>query len=177
MTVIIHRDLIPAGMILNAREKQMPTIHFHQTTRLTPEQYVAGLTDFGPNRSRLFGNSADEYLKVHQLSRTQADVTEGSRGIWERLRYDWSDPDHIVLTTIDSNLWGSASGHTYTFTRQPDGTTDIHVVVIREGKNLRGRLLGLVLGTIGRGVLETAFKESVRAIEVRNGVATERHAA
>ena len=155
----------------------MPTIRFHQTTRLTPEQYIAGLTDFGPGRSKLFGNSADEYLKVHQRSRTQADVTEGSGGIWERLHYDWSDPDHVVLTTTDSNLWGGASGHTYTFTRRPNGTTDIDMVVIREGKNLKGRLLGLVLSTIGGSVLERAFTASVKAIEARNGVATERHAA
>jgi hypothetical protein len=155
----------------------MPTIHFHQITRLTPQQYVAGLTDFGPDRSKLFGNSADEYLKVHQRSRTEADVTEGSGGIWERLHYDWSDPNHVVLTTTDSNIWGGASGHTYTFTRQPDGTTDIEVVVIREGKNLKGRLLGLVLGTIGRSVLEKAFTESVKAIEVRNGAAKAGRAA
>ena len=155
----------------------MSTIHFHQITRLTPEQYIAGLTNFGPGRSKLFGNSADEYLKVHQRSRTQADVTEGSGGIWERLHYDWSDPNHVVLTTTDSNVWGGASGHTYTFARRPDGTTDIDVVVIREGKNLKGRLLGLVLGTIGRSVLEKAFRASVKAIEARNGVGTERYAA
>ena len=40
-------------------------IHFHQATTLTPEQYIAGLIDFGPGRSKLFGNSADEYLQVH----------------------------------------------------------------------------------------------------------------
>ena len=154
----------------------MATIHFHQTTSLTPEQYVAGLTDFGPDRSKLFANSAEDYLKVHQRSRTQADVTEGSGGIWERLHYDWSDPDHVVLTTTDSNVWGGASGHTYNFTRQPDGTTDIDVVVIREGKNLKGRLLGLILGTIGSSVVEKAFINSVKAIEVRNSV-TEKYAA
>ena len=152
----------------------MPTIHFHQITRLTPQQYVASLTDFGPDRSKLFGNSADEYLKVHQRSRTQADVTEGSGGIWERLHYDWSDPNHVVLTTTDSNVWGGASGHTYTFTREPDGTTDIDVVVIREGKNLKGLLLGVVLRTIGRSVLGKAFTNSVKAVEARNGVATDR---
>jgi hypothetical protein len=38
----------------------MPTIHFKQTTKSTPEQFVAALTDFGPGRSKLFGNSADE---------------------------------------------------------------------------------------------------------------------
>jgi len=146
----------------------MSTIHLHRTTTSTPEQYVAGLTDFGPGRSKLFRNSADEYLKVHRLGRSEADVTEGSGGIWERLHYDWSDPNRVVPTTTDSNLWGGASGHTYTFTRRPNGTTDIDVMIVREGKNLRGRLLGLVLGTIGRRVLEKAFENSVRAIEVRN---------
>ena len=83
----------------------MSTIHLHQTTTSTPEQYVAGLTGFGPGRSKLFGNSADEYLKVHHRGRSEADVTEGSGGIWERLHYDWSDPNRVVLTTTDSNVW------------------------------------------------------------------------
>ena len=155
----------------------MSTIHLHQVTTLTPEQYVAGLTDFGPGRSKLFGNSADEYLKVHQRNRTQADVTEGSGGVWERLHYDWSDLEHVVLTTTDSNVWGGASGHTYTFTRHPEGTTDIDVDVVREGKNLKGWLLGLVLGSIGKGVLEKAFLNSVKAIEARNDARKEKGAA
>ena len=70
----------------------MSTIHLQRTTTATPEQYVAGLTDFGPGRSNLFVNSADAYLKVHHRGRSNADVTEGSGGIWERLYYDWSDP-------------------------------------------------------------------------------------
>ena len=149
----------------------MSTIHLHHTTTLTPEQYIAGLTDFGPGRSKLFGNSTDDYLKVHSLGRTQADVTEGSRGIWERLHYDWSDPNHVVLKTTDSNTWGGASGHTYNFTRRPDGKTDIDVVVVRDGKNLKGWILGLVVGTIGKSVLEKAFVNSVKAIEARSAAA------
>jgi len=155
----------------------MSTIYLHQTTTLTPEQYIAGLTDFGPGRAKLFGNSADEYLKVHDRGRSQADITEGSGGIWERLHYDWSDPNRVVLTTTDSNVWGGASGHTYTFMRQPNGRTDINVVVVREGKNLKGRLLGFVVGTIGKGVLERAFENSVKAIEARNSVVREARAS
>src|SRR5215471_9938060 len=147
---------------------ETPGIHFHRTTTLPPEHFVAGLTDFGRGRSKLFGNSADEYLSVHHLGPSQADVTEGSMGIWERLYYDWSDPNHIVLTTTDSNVWGGASGHTYTVTLQPNGTTDIDVVVVREGKNFTGRVLGFVLRTIGRRVLAKAFEKSVTAIEARN---------
>ena len=84
------------------------------------------------------------------------------------MHYDWSDPHNVVLTTTDSNVWGGASGHTYNFTSHPDGTTDIDVDIVREGKNLKGRLLGLVLRTIGKGVLERAFVNSVHAIEARN---------
>jgi hypothetical protein len=146
----------------------MSTIRLHRTSTLTPEQYIAGLTDFGPGRSKLFGNSADEYLKVHHKGLSQADVTEGSSGIWERLHYDWSDPNHVILTTTDSNVWGATSGHTYTFTHRPDGTTDIDVVVVRQGKNFKGWVLGLVLKTIGKRVLKRAFESSVDAIEVRN---------
>jgi len=146
----------------------MSTIHFHQTTTLTPEQFVSGLTDFGPGRSKLFGNSTDEYLKVHSQSATAADVTEGSNGIWERLHYDWSDPNHVVLTTTDSNLWSGRSGHTYTFTRQPDGKTNIDVVIIRDGKNFKGRVLGAFLGIVGKGQLEKWFANTLKAIEARN---------
>ncbi|MGF6311382.1 hypothetical protein ABIB82_005421 [Bradyrhizobium sp. i1.8.4] len=146
----------------------MSTIHLHRTTTLTPEQYIAGLTDFGLGRANLFGNSADEYLKVHHKGHSHADVTEGSSGIWERLTYDWSDPHRVVLTTTDSNVWGGASGHTYSFTRRPDGTTDIDVAVVRDGKNFKGWVLGLVLKTIGKRVLKRAFENSVDAIEVRS---------
>ena len=149
----------------------MSTIHLHRTTTLTPEQYIAALTDFGPGRSQVFGNSADSYLKVHRREGSQADVTEGSNGIWERLHYDWSNPERVVLTTTDSNLWGGASGHTYVFTRRPDCRTDIDVTVVRDGKNLRGWLVGFVLGTIGRSVLVKAFEHSVRVVETRNGAA------
>ena len=152
----------------------MSTIHLHQTTTLTPEQYIAGLTDFGPGRSKLFGNSADSYLKVHSRGPKEADVTEGSRGIWERLHYDWSNPSHVVLKTTDSNVWGGNSGHTYNFKRNPNGTTDIDYVVVRDGKNLKGQFLGLVVGTIGKGVVEKSFESSVKAIEARNGVAPSR---
>jgi hypothetical protein len=147
----------------------MSAIHFHATTTASPEQYVAGLTDFGPGRAELFGNSADDYLEVHHMGATDADVTEGSGGVWEREHYDWSDTNHVVVKTTDSNTWGGDSGHTYDFTRKPDGTTDIDYVVVREGKNLKGRFLGLVLGSVGRSRLEKAFANSIKAIEARNG--------
>ena len=143
----------------------MSTMHFHQSTTLSPQQYTAGLTDFGPGRSKVFSNSADDYLQVHSLGPAEADVTEGSGGVWERLHYDWSDPSRIVLKTTDSNTWGGSSGYVYTFKQLPDAMTEVDVTIVREGKNLKGRLLALVLSTVGKSVLAKAFRHSVTAIE------------
>ena len=148
-------------------------MHFHQATTLTPERFIAGLTDFGPDRSKLFANSADEYLKVHYLGRSEADVTEGTHGIWERLYYDWSDQNCVVLTTTDSNVWECGSGYTYMLTPKANGTTDIDVRVAREGKNLKGWALGLFLKTFGWRASKRRFENSIKAIETRNGVAQE----
>jgi hypothetical protein len=153
----------------------MATLHFKATTKATPEQFVAALTDFGPGRAEIFPNSTDDELTVHSQGATEADVTEGSKGIWERLHYDWSDPDRVVLTTTDSNTWSNKSSHTYTFKREPEGMTEIDYVVVRDGKTLKGKLLGLVVGTVGKGVLRKAFDQTVKAIEARGqsqGMAT-----
>ncbi|GAA0928217.1 hypothetical protein GCM10009554_09600 [Kribbella koreensis] len=146
----------------------MSTIHLTEITTSTPEQFVAGLTDFGPGRSKLFVNSSDDHLLVHAQGPGYAEVTEGNDSAWERLRYDWSNPDHIVLKTIDSNLWGGASGHTYTLRRRTDGTTTIDASIVRQGKNFKGRMLGIVLGLFGKSVLGKPFHDSVKAIEARN---------
>jgi hypothetical protein len=146
----------------------MSVIHFYAETTSTPEQFIARLTDFGPGRSEVFKNSADSYLMVHNLGPHQADVTEGSGSIWERLQYDWSDPSHVKLTTTDSNVFGGASGYTYTLTRRPDGTTDVDVVIVREGKNFRGWVLSGLLGTVAKRTLGKWFSNSVKAIEARN---------
>jgi hypothetical protein len=150
----------------------MSTIHISQTTTATPGQVVAALTDFGPGRSTIFGRSADDYLEVYSQIAGHADVREGSGGVWERLDYDWTDPHHVTMKTIDSNTWGGKSGHTYTLTPQPDGGTDIDAVVVRDGKNFKGKMLSGVLGFVGKGVLAKELGKTIKAIEARNGGAS-----
>ena len=103
----------------------MSTIHFKKTTTATPEQFIAGLTDFGPGRAKLFGNSTDDYLKVHEKGSTYADVTEGSSGIWERLHYDWSDPKHVVLTT--TGVRQEERAHIYSFAQSGLISLDVRI--------------------------------------------------
>ena len=48
------------------------------------------------------------------------------------------------------------------------------VVVVREGKNFKGHVLGFLLGIVGKRVLGNAMDKTVKAIEARNdGAATE----
>ena len=72
------------------------------------------------------------------------------------------------MTTTDSNVWEGRSGHIYTLTRQPDGRTSVDVIMIREGKNTKGRLLEILLETIGKHSLARTLASTVKAIEARN---------
>jgi hypothetical protein len=152
----------------------MTTIKVTEQTTATPEQFLAALTDFGPHRSEIWTNSQPEFLVVHAHGDTWADVTEGSKAagaVWERLRYDWSNPTDIVLTTTASNTWGRASGHRYTLTQAPDGVTTITTVIVRDGISIKGRLIGGVLAVFGTSLIRKTFRTALRAIEAR-GAAT-----
>ena len=71
------------------------------------------------------------------------------------------------MTTTDSNVWGGGSGHTYTLTRQPDGTTDVDVVVVREGKNLKGRVIAIGVAASASSPWPRSWARH-KAIEARN---------
>src|SRR6185436_17593936 len=62
-----RRAVTVAGAHVTLEGGTMSTIHLTQSTTLTPEQYVAGLTDFGPGRNKVFSNSADDDLVVHSV--------------------------------------------------------------------------------------------------------------
>ena len=47
----------------------MATLQFNAKTSATPEQWVAALTDFGPGRSEIFENSADDAVPQSHTQR------------------------------------------------------------------------------------------------------------
>lgn len=150
----------------------MTTVTVTENTTATPKQFLAALTDFGPTRSEIWTNSQPKFLVVHDQGDTWADVTEGSSAagaIWERLRYDWSNPNDIVLTTTDSNTWGGKSGHRYTLTPNADGSgTALRAVMVRDGISVKGRLVALLLKVMGKSFLGKSLRTALRAIEARN---------
>ena len=44
--------------------------------------------------------------------------------------------------------------------------------MIRDGKNLKGRVISFVVSTVGKGSLAKALHETVKAIEARNSAGT-----
>ena len=54
-------------VILDLTEFVMSSIHCSATTTSPPEQFVAGLTDFGPGRSKLFASSAGADVKAIEV--------------------------------------------------------------------------------------------------------------
>jgi hypothetical protein len=135
-----------------------------------PERFVAALTDFGPDRSEIWGNSSPEHLALHERGATWAEVTEGSGaggGVWQRLRYDWSAPGVVTLDVLDSNAFGAGSQWTYRLEPDGSGGTLVDLTIVRVPTTTRGRVLDVVLGLTGGRYFARDLRRSVRRIEAR----------
>jgi hypothetical protein len=149
----------------------MPRIEFDLTTGVSPDRFVAALTDFSASRADVWPNVDAEHLKVHDVGPDWADVTEGSSfagGVWERNRYDWSTPGTVRIETTESNTWQPGSSWLYRV--EPAGTgSHIHVTVERRPATVRGRLVAALLVIAGRSALRRATQQVLRRLEQSAG--------
>ena len=121
----------------------MPTVHVTDKTLLPPEQVLDAARDFSERRAEMWPDVHVEHLTVHEAGETWADVTEGNPWpiglVWERLRYDWSEPGSVKGTVTDSNIF--APGSTWEIrARAANGGSLVEVIGVRHLKG-RGRLL------------------------------------
>jgi len=95
------------------RSGLVPRVHVVEATSASPEQVIEAARDFTARRAELWRDVHVEHLHVHEQGDTWADVTEGNPWpiglVWERSRYDWSQPGALSATVIDSNLFKPAS--------------------------------------------------------------------
>ena len=146
----------------------MSRVHTSVEGAFPPATFVDALTDFGPRRSQIWGNSSDGKLVVHERGDTWADVTEGTDagGIWQRYRYDWSDPQLVRLTVTDSNAFGPGSYWEYRLTPQHDGQrTRIDLMINRIPTTPKGKRFDPILNIIGGLYFGRDLRRSVRRIE------------
>jgi hypothetical protein len=71
------------------------------------------------------------------------------------------------MATTDSNIWGRASGHDYTLVPNQNGGATINVVIVRQGRNLKGVLIGALAALIGKPFIRRELRKSIAAIEAR----------
>ncbi|MDQ6918531.1 MAG: hypothetical protein M3Z98_04140 [Candidatus Dormibacteraeota bacterium] len=146
----------------------MPTIHFELQSKLAPAAVLAALTDFGPSRAKVWPNVDSAHFQLHDQGPGRAEVTEGSSvagGVWERERYSWdAATGTVAIETLDSNTWGPGSRWDYRLTPGPAGGTRIEVTVIRNGKGLKGRLIGALLSLAGAGMLRSQMEQALERI-------------
>jgi hypothetical protein len=148
----------------------MGRAHVRAHSAVPPERFIAALTDFGPTRSEIWGNSDPEQLRVHHRDDTWADVTEGSSaggGVWQRLRYDWSAPGVVRLDVLDSNAFGPGSRWTYTVTPDGEGGSSVELTIVRMPSTPKGRFLDVLLSLAGSSWFARDLRRSLRRLESR----------
>ena len=111
----------------------MPKVHVVAESSAPADRVLAAARDFSARRASLWRDVYVEHLEVHDSGETWAEVTEGNPWpigfVWERLRYDWSEPGAVKGRVIESNIF------------KPGSTWEIHATPLDGGgsrPDLRG---------------------------------------
>ena len=137
----------------------MPTVRVVDTTSVAPERVLEAARDFSERRAEMWPDVYVEHLQVHETGDTFAEVTEGNPWpigyVWERLRYEWSEPGSVRGVVTDSNIFKPGSTWEIRATRA-DGGSRVEIIGVRHLRGLRGRMLAPVfpLGLARRTVAD-----------------------
>ena len=150
-----------SGSVLASADRS-GTIHLHQTTTVDARAVPRGAHRLraGPLEAAL-ATARTTTSKCITVARLTPTSREGSGGIWERLHYDWSDrqprrhEDHRLATS------GAVARATSTPSRggpteRPMWTPSWYA----RARTSKDGCSALVLGTVGKGVLEKAFQRT-----------------
>lgn len=138
----------------------MPSVRVSEHSDLAPEFVLAAARDFTDRRAEMWPDVHVEYLQVHEQGESHAEVTEGNPWpigyVWERLRYDWSEPHALRGEVLDSNLFKPGSTWELWATPENGGSR----VEIRAVRHLRGR--GWLLAPFFLPIPGISARETVR---------------
>jgi hypothetical protein len=117
----------------------MPRVRVTEHSELPPDVVLVAARDFTDQRADMWPDVHVEYFHVHEIGESYAEVTEGNPWpigyVWERLRYDWTDPNALRGRVIDSNLFKPRSTWELWAFPEENGSR----VEIRAVRHLRGR--------------------------------------
>ena len=137
----------------------MPTVHVVEEAPVAPERVLEAARDFSERRAEMWPDVHLEHLHVHERGETFAEVTEGNPWpigyVWERLRYDWSEPGAVRGVVTHSNIF--KPGSTWEIKATPaNGGSRVELIGVRHLRGLKGWLLAPVfpLGLAKRTVAD-----------------------
>jgi hypothetical protein len=121
----------------------MPTVTVTDTSPASPEQILEAAHDFSPRRAEMWPDVHLEHLQVHESGDGWAEVTEGNPWpigyVWERLRYEWSEPGSVLGIVIASNIFHAGSSWEIRATEEAGGSI-VNLIAVRHLKG-KGWLL------------------------------------
>jgi hypothetical protein len=88
-------------------------MRFDLVTEASPDQVREALTDFSDRRLETWSRTLDpKTYEVRERGDAWAVARESSPGspYWVVARYDWSDPDVVRWTTVESSYGGGGTG-------------------------------------------------------------------
>ena len=137
---------------------------FDFKTAASRDDVFRAFTDFTEQRLVIWKRTltAEKY-EVRELADDHAVVKEGSGGtkIWVLLRYEWTAPDSVRWTLLDSDHCDSGSGDVR-IARLPDGGSRVDVVIDHgDPRGARGRLILFVQRLLGPVVFPRMWKSAL----------------
>jgi len=137
----------------------VPTVHVVEEAAVAPERVLEAARDFSERRAEMWPDVHLEHLHVHERGETFAEVTEGNPWpigyVWERLRYDWSEPGAVRGVVTHSNIF--KPGSTWEIRATPaNGGSRVELIGVRHLRGVKGWLLAPVfpLGLAKRTVAD-----------------------
>ncbi len=132
---------------------------FDFVTTATPDQVVELMTDFSPNRPHRWPASSVDAFEVYRVGDTDADIREGQDfpKLWAKWHYDWSEPNSVILTIIESDALEAGGFMSLTAAHRDGGA--VHGVWQQTSKNVRGLLAVTMMRFIGARSLSSYYKK------------------
>jgi hypothetical protein len=122
----------------------VPRVYVVDEASVAPERVLAAARDFSERRAEMWPDVHVQHLHVHETGETFAEVTEGNPWpigyVWERLRYDWSEPGSVKGVVTDSNIF--KPGSTWEIRATPaNGGSRVELIAVRHLRGFKGMLL------------------------------------
>jgi Polyketide cyclase / dehydrase and lipid transport len=123
----------------------VPNVHVVAESSAPADRVLAAARDFSARRADLWRDVYVDHLDVHDSGETWTDVTEGNPWpigfVWERLRYDWSEPGAVKGRVIESNIFKPGSTWEIHATPLDNGGSRVEIFAERHLRGVKGWLL------------------------------------